>query len=486
MKKAVITILGLIGHMDKVPVKIIDGKVEYKSKPKTIQQKAVYALEKGLELDITLSEQEKHLNMLTLLAQKKEIPIIAIGTEKAISIQKEALEYENISNKNIKFITIEEQEYSETLAIINQEIEKYESVIFDVSHGFRHLPILSIIALIIQNIKDINKVQNILFAKEKIPLKKYEIVDLKSYLEIANFSYILATFEKNYTLSNTGDFYNDKYLEVVDGLRILSGHILSNSLQQLFEKENILDKTIDNLTQLLEDDNIKTFKNLIFNINEHLTKIKELNKLSKSEQLLKMAKMMKERDYLLNSITLLYESLGFYCVGILASLDPKIKKHIHEYKKQNSESGYELTSYELTSQSLNIIKNPQKFTGSYLFDKSKKSTSGQKTSLQNKKKKLKEKLPENILNIIKNEGFEISLTQISTKKDSSIKDIILNKLEEKDFSQLQELIQNVKKLRDNLAHGNSSEKIDNIKTLLTKYMSDYDKERENFEKNSDY
>jgi len=481
MKKAVITILGLIGHMDKVPVKIIDGKVEYKSKPKTMQQKAIYALEKGLDLDITFSEQEKQLNMLTLLAQEKEIPIIAIGTAKAISIQKEALEYENINNKNIKFITIEEQEYSETLAIINQEIEKYESVIFDVSHGFRHLPILSIIALIIQNIKDIDKVQNILFAKEKIPSKKYEIVDLKSYLEIANFSYILATFEKNYTLSNTGDFYNDKYLEVVEDLRILSGHILSNSLQQLFEKENILDKTIDNLNQLLEDENIKTFKNLILKINEHLIKIKKLNKLSKSEQLLKMAKMMKERDYLLNSITLLYESIGFYCVEVLESLDPKIKKYINEYKKQNSES-----SYDLTSQSLNIIKNPQKFTGSYLFDKSKKLTSGQKTSLQNKKKKLKEKLPENILNIIKNEGFEISLTQISTKKDSSTKDIILERLEEKDFSQLQELIQNVKKLRDNLAHGNSSEKIDNIKTLLTRYMSDYDKERKIFEKNSDY
>jgi hypothetical protein len=194
-----------------------------------------------------------------------------------------------------------------------------------------------------------------------------------------------------------------------------------------------------------------------------------------------MAKMMKERDYLLNSITLLYESLGFYCVDILASLDPKIKKHINKYKKQNIES-----SYDLTSQSLNIIKNPQKFTGNYLFDKSKKSTSGEKTSLQNKKKKLKEKLPENILNIIKNEGFEISLTQISTKKDSSIKDIILDRLEEKDFSQLQELIQNVKKLRDNLAHGNSSEKIDNIKKLLTKYISDYDKQRKNFEKNSDY
>jgi len=473
MKKAVITILGLIGHEDKVPINIIDEKISYKFKPRTDKNKASYRIDTNLDLDFKIEENEKHINMFTLLTKKyKDIPVIAIGTKKAIKIQKATADYENIKHNNIKYILIDEKLYDDTLTIINEEIDNYETIIFDVSHGFRHLPILAIISLIVQNIKDIDKVENILFAKEIKPQKEYNIIDLKSYLDIANFSYILSNFQKNYTLGNTLSFHNEKYQELVENLQILSTHILSNSLQQLFNKEkNTLDETIQNLKELSKDKNIKTFEKFINEISDHLYKIKGIVKLSKYKQLLKMSKMMKERDYLLNAVTLLNESIGFYCVEVLSSLDSKIKNHIDCYNQIANSN-----DYELAHQSKNIIKNNENFNGAYLYTPDKqKLTSGQKTSLQKKKKNLKNKIPADILSYIEKEGFEVSLSKKVIKENFSIKDIIIDKIQDNNFDELKELIIVVEKLRNNLAHGNSSDKLDNIKLSITKYIRNFEK-----------
>lgn len=72
---------------------------------------------------------------------------------------------------------------------MNETINQYDEVIVDVSHGFRHLPILMVVDLIIQNFQDTSKIKQILFAKEIDKHEKdkkgvYEIIDLKEYLTL--------------------------------------------------------------------------------------------------------------------------------------------------------------------------------------------------------------------------------------------------------------------------------------------------------------
>jgi len=77
------------------------------------------------------------------------------------------LEYENL-NYNIEqnglFISENlediESNYSYFLNKYNELIEQYDKVIIDVSHGFRHFPILAVVNLILQNIKNPEKIWN--------------------------------------------------------------------------------------------------------------------------------------------------------------------------------------------------------------------------------------------------------------------------------------------------------------------------------------
>jgi len=95
-----------------------------------------------------------------------------------------------------------------------------KAVIVDVTHGFRYLPILMIIDLIIQNIKQENKIKSILFAKELVkPLKEnnfigeYDIIDLRQYLGLANITYhILANSLQELKLISNNLYNNTEYI----------------------------------------------------------------------------------------------------------------------------------------------------------------------------------------------------------------------------------------------------------------------------------
>jgi len=129
-----------------------------------------------------------------------------------------------------------------------------------------------IVNLIIASIKDIDKIEHIFFAKEIISRKEYEIIDLLDYIGLAKLSFVLETFNENYTVGNRLIFKNSKYQDLVDSLRIISSHILANSLKTLVEKDNnLVSQTIAKLNSLKQEDkNIATFSKSIDNIIQHL------------------------------------------------------------------------------------------------------------------------------------------------------------------------------------------------------------------------
>lgn len=408
MSKAFITILGLI------PEK---------------KDRAKYTLSEELKKSISIKDKN-YTNMFPLIIDNfsSEYDIYPIFTEKALNIQNTVLKSEELTFKDFKqdFKIKNENDFNEIFHIINDALSSdYNELIIDLSHGFRHLPILAIINLIMLDIKDSDKIKHILFAKEIISFKEYEIIDLKEYLDIAKLLFTLTAFNSNYTVGNKLTFLNKNYQDLVDNLRIISTHILANSLQQLIGSDSLIHKTVESLKQLLLDDKLRQFTNEINNIIEHMNRIKNLDKEKEYIQFFQLAKMMDKRGYLLNSITLLNESMGFYCAEKLQNMDEDIYNYIEDFKS------IENYIYPLTHQSKNIIKLKKEFDGLYLS-----------------------KHPE---------------------RSKKITESIKNNLIKEDNEELISLIKDIENLRNNLAHGNSSEKIDNIKKTLYKLFKKFEK-----------
>jgi CRISPR-associated DxTHG motif protein len=453
--KAVVTILGFS--------KIIED----------YNNRADYYFEE--KLNINSLKKEKYTNMFPLLIDNfsSEHDIIPIYTKLAKDKNIEVLESENIEFDNFrhKFFIEENEEYNTTFKKINEAINSdYGEIILDVSHGFRHLPMLSIISTIVNSISDSEKIKHIFFTKEIEREKKYQIIDLIEYLDIAKMSFVLNNFNKNYTIGNKFYFNDESYDELVFELGDFSRHILSNSIKFILEtNEPLIDNIIKTISKFqTSDERVKTFSKDLQRIKEHLIEIQKLKDKNKYVQFLELSKIMKDRDYLLNSVTLLNESIGLHCSEVIKSLDKKIENHISEYLDQEKSN-----LYELASNAKNIIKHGNKFSGSFLFNKDKK-TSGQKTSEQNKKSKLKDKIPVNILNEINNSGYQVSLELIDNKTVDTIKDLVIKKIENKDFSKLKSLIIAVDALRNDLAHGNTNKVFENVKQEIYNNIKEFD------------
>ena len=296
-KKAVITILGI-----QNPQKDDEGKL----KVKNYNHQARYYFSDDSQ------NSKYYYNTLPLLIDKyaNDYDIIPIYTEEAKIFNQDVLTY---SKQNCKFddniSMIDENDYLAIFNKIDEIINRYDEIIVDLTHGFRHLPILTIVDLIIQNFHSTEKVKNILFAKEIIKHTQnqkgeYEIVDLKEYLDIANISFILTTFEKNYTVAN--HIQSEKYNNLTKALNSFSNDIMALSLNNLFKKSS---KKLIKELELVEDQAIKKFAQ---NLKEHIEKTFNYEGKKRYETYFDLAKDMFEKNYMLHAISLLYESIRLY------------------------------------------------------------------------------------------------------------------------------------------------------------------------------
>jgi CRISPR-associated DxTHG motif protein len=422
MKKAVITILGMI------------------KPPKDEQNKAKYYFSNELKNKFSL-KKENYTNMLPLIVDnfKEYRDVKSIYTNMSKKAQEEVLKYENIDydiEKNGLFISEyvqdNESRYSYFLEKYNELIEQYDRVIIDVSHGFRHLPILATVNLIMQNIKEPNKIEYILFAKEIEQGKEYEIIDLKEYLSLANLSYLLSTFNQNYTVSSNINFKNPLYKQIAKELSEFSHHFLSNSLKSLIEGELIVN-IIKNLQELQKDKSLENFKHYIKDIIKHLQDIKNLNNESEWKKLYEISKMMHKRGYQLNAITLLFEAIGFYCLESLSQIKllGNRTKEYYTFIKSKKTPLHIYSTYTMTNQIRTLVK---------------------------------------VL-----EGFKINDERLFISNDN-LKNRIIEYLDDvQDLHKFQELIKNLEALRNNLAHGNSSYEVNDVKKAYEEFLKIFEK-----------
>ena len=408
---------------------------------KEAEERPIYEYDEKLKNSYSLKKQ-RYTNMLPLLIDNFGVQnIVPIFTEDARDDQIKVLEKEfktsHIEIFNNKNFIRGDTDFYEILRIINEATNEDNEYIIDLTHGFRHIPILATISLISQSLSDTNKIKHIFFAKEIINQKEYEILDLKEYLELANMSYMLETFDKNYTVSFVAAFENEDFENLRGELTKFSNDILANSLKAL---ENRFDVVLQYIENIKKNEQIFTFRTSLDKIKEHIENLKQISTKIDYQKLYEMAKVLNKKGYLLNAITLLFEGIGYYCVSGLEKISPKVEAYVREFKN----SGF-FDSYDLTNQSRNLIKIGREMK-SYLF-----GTEKAQTHFGLSEKKAKEYL-------------------------GDIKNSICNKLERiPDIEEFKNFIIAAEKLRNNLAHGNSSDEIANTKLNFKRLLEDYKK-----------
>ena len=419
MAKGVITILGTIGV------------------PRDGQEKAKYYLSDDLKSRFSL-KKDKYTNMLPLLIENFKDSygnIEVVYTRDAKKIQEEVLQFEeiefNIEQSGTFISNIDgeaEATYPYFLEQFDAIVEKYDKVIIDVSHGFRHLPILATVNMIIQNIKDPKKIEYIFFAKEIKKFTEYEVIDLKEYLDLANLSFLLSTFNQNYTVSSSIRFKNPLYKEISKELSEFSNHFLSNSLKSLIEG-NLISDIVDNLNTLKKKKSIQNFNVYIDDIISHLNEIKELKDKKEWEKLYELSKIMDKRGYQLNAITLLFEALGFYCLESLfyiESFGDRVKEY-YSYIEEKRKPEHIYSTYTMTNQTRTLVK---------ILDR-----------------------------------FRVSDERLFINNDR-LKNLVIDYLEDVDkIHKFSKFIQDLEAVRNNLAHGNSSNSIDDVKKVYQSLLS---------------
>lgn len=357
MKKAVITILGTIG-----------SKFDPKLNRLVLDRDSVKSIYNSK--NISTMQNRKHINTLGLLIESynSDYEIIPIFTEVARDIQRDVLKelediksFENIFKDEYKIE--DENEFQTILTQIDSIVNRYDKIIVDISHGFRHLPILMTIDLIMQNIKSNRKIERILFAQEIVKPDKfkkiegrYEIVDLKDYLDLTNLSFIITNFKDNYTISSKIKVTNAKYQPLIRVLNEFSRDIMALSL------ENIYVNSYENLIIEIEKiENDFILKSDLINLKEHLVEhFGNYGDRKRYENYLKLSKDFNQKNYLLQAITVLNEAKVFYLKSAIKSKSGTIQNYIEEIESRIEKSHSDKISYYHLNKELRdiyIIKN---------------------------------------------------------------------------------------------------------------------------------
>nr|WP_314870045.1 TM1812 family CRISPR-associated protein [uncultured Campylobacter sp.] len=398
----VITILGLVSKNEEVGIPI-------------------YRYDDKLKGSFSL-KRERYINMFSLLIDNFGAQnIVPIFTQLAKKIQIGVLkeEFQNEYNEifNDRNFIDGEKDFYKILRIINDATSDDDKYIIDLTHGFRHIPILATISLISKSLSNTEKIKHIFFAKEIELKKEYEIIDLKEYLELANMSYVLETFNHNYTVSLVSKFKNKNFCNLISRLSTISNHILSNSLKALNKD---VDKILSDIDFILKNEQIETFKGSLEDIQRHIRELQDIGKEKDSIKFYRMSKILNSKGYLLNAITLLFEAIGYYCAESFERFGDDIKAHINNFKNSRK-----FNAYDLTHESRTIVKKMGLRNGAYL------------TSI-------------------------------------AVHDNIQKKLESiKTLGAFRDFIKDAEKLRNNLAHGNANERIEDSKQELSRLLDKY-------------
>jgi len=414
-KTAVITILGIQGQKENIKT---EGCARY-----------YFAGESP-------DKSQEFFNTLPLLADKFGAEnVVSIYTTDAREFNEAVMaHYANFQiNFNNSYKITDEKNFEALFEIFERVIDDLvksgvDRIVFDVTHGFRHLPLLALVDLLIQNFSNVSQIDQILFAKEIEKFKLYEIIDLRQYLDIANIAFVIASFSQNYTLAQY--IKTKKFEPLVNALNDFSNNILSLNIAKLKSSHGELIKELDRIDDIALISRAK-------NLKEKLNKICDWND-SAYVFRYKLAKDMFKKGYLLQSLVLLFESVNSYIVGVFERNIPVVfKKILDECSKRKERKNYLISNFFVKA-----LKSRE-----YENDDFKKNTmkNFRKTKLE----------------------FELEASDIA-----EIKSVAKTKF--KNVDELAKYHKRLDELRNDFAHGNiSEEEFSHIKQEIKKLFDRY-------------
>ena len=258
------------------------------------------------DLSLFQKESKRYKNSTEFLLEQFDERFIFIGTACAITFQK-ALLKEALKDKTVQFIEISDNDLDEIFEHIFAILENHDEILLDITHGFRHQPVMAIFASTLSQFLH-RKSLHIIFAQEEERLKKYRYIYLDEYIEITHISLLLTGFIrtlnfiplKNITLLNT---------KVFEGF---SKSLLSNDLKGVEKNYLLLQNEIK---KLLKNRELKYLFTLFYEIESTLSPLDALESEDTTihQKYLILSEITLDKNYIVVALAYLFEAIREYC-----------------------------------------------------------------------------------------------------------------------------------------------------------------------------
>lgn len=250
-------------------------------------------------------ESGNYHNATDMLLKNYNDSFYFLGTKKAIEFQKKLLDF---NQKEVTFVEIADNNlddiFEEVFKLISK-VKDNETVLLDITHGFRHQPISAIFSATLHKFLNSSNLE-VIFAKQIIEFQEYEYIYLTEYIDMTQLSLLLTGFIR------TLNFVNSVNIEGLNTLAFekFSRALLSNDFKALTSAYKNLKAT---LQQAKTNKKFEHLKELFEKIEDTLKPLENFEKKEIYEKYLILSSLMFNKNYYLLALTYLFEAIRLYC-----------------------------------------------------------------------------------------------------------------------------------------------------------------------------
>ena len=258
-----------------------------------------------------------------------------LGTSESINHHKDI--FANLPQCKAIFDKYPPVESSDIEDIFHQILESIKSahennIILDITHGFRHQPIIASFASTLGQINT-KKSITLLFAKEIEQGKTYQYISLEKYSQISLIALSLQTFVQTLSVPNMG--LKEPF---IIALSEFSKSLHANAFNEIFAN---LDKAKSALQNAKNSDSFKGLDNILSEVESILSVFDNIKDTKENyKKYYKFARLMCNKRYYLISATYISEAILLYALEGF-----KHKGFIEKSNRENTDSSH----YYITS-----------------------------------------------------------------------------------------------------------------------------------------